>query len=102
MSDQELVYKTRIVHKKPALQDDARNIFEDPDEAKKYLEGYLDVRFNAEVGEWREENSANAKWSTYPDGIDGRAVVMGLQLRKDADELIEKTKEMVEDLNLHQ
>lgn len=88
------VYQTRLVHRRSGLHDSARNVFADPTEAKEYLEGYVRIRHDAEPGEWHEERSADEKWRMSPDGFNGRAVVMGVPLRKDDESLLEKTKEI--------
>jgi hypothetical protein len=93
------VYQTRVVSQTPGIQDSARNVFADPDEAKEYLEGYVEIRFEAKPGDWRREQSADEKWSMYPDGFEGRAVVMGVPLRRnDVDDLLEQTQEIVDQL----
>lgn len=90
------VYRTRIVLNGFG-SDVGRNIFADPDEAKDWLEGYVEIRYGADPGEWREEWSADEKWSMYPAGLDGRAVVMGCPVRENAEELLESLEDSMEE-----
>lgn len=91
------VYQTRVVLNGFG-SDEGRNIFADPDEAKTWLEGYVAIRYGAEPGEWREERSADEKWSMYPAGLDGRAVVMARPVRKDAEELLATLEETMAEI----
>lgn len=90
--DPELVYRTRIVQNGEQWSDTAVNHFADPAEAKRWLEGFFEIRFDVEVSEW-EESEKQTKWSAYPTGFDGRGVVMGCEVKQEAEPLLETLRE---------
>lgn len=92
------VYRTRIVHNDFGSES-AINYFTTPKAAKHYLEKYVAIRYGADAGDWREERSADEKWSMRCDYLDGRAVVMGCTVHEHASEPIERVEEYQEKLS---
>lgn len=93
----EYVYRTRIVNRDFARSDRAINYFSDPDEAKRYLETYIEEQLDAVPTEWRCEQSADQKWSMGIAPKQGhRAVVMGSPVYDSADEPLSKMRETLE------
>ena len=91
----ETVYQTRIVL--PEFDGEtALNHFSDPEEAKAYLEGYVETRWKVPAGEWNAEQSADEKWSMYPGDLDARAVVMGHRVHESADDVLQRLEATVE------
>lgn len=94
------VYKTRIVRSSAGLEDAAVNHFHDLDEAKKWLEGYFEIRWGLTPGDWEEsEICGNERWHIQPeDADDCRGVVREIEMREDADELLETLEEIMADM----
>jgi hypothetical protein len=91
---EEIVYQSRVAYTGVLSNDHGRNLWADLDEAKQWLEEYVQIRFDAEPGDWRREQSADEKWSMRPDGIDARCVVDARPIRADAEEQLERVREV--------
>lgn len=94
MTSDNYVYRTRIVSRDFQRADRAINHFSDPDEAKQYLEAYIEEALDAVPTEWRREESADQKWSMGIAPKQGyRAVVMGCPVYDSADEPLSKMRD---------
>lgn len=94
MSEPTRIYRTRVVGG-IIRSDMGVNYFTDAEEAKRWLDGYLDRRLAMlETTDWRREQSAEAKWSKgiFDDGW-SRAVVDGVRVWESADEPLERLDE---------
>lgn len=93
------IYQTRVVQKGTIGRERAVTYFTDPDEAKRYLEGFVEDVLELRTTEWREERSADEKWSMglVPDQY-ARAVVMGVTVHESADEPLKKAVEIAEEV----
>jgi hypothetical protein len=93
-----VVYQTRLVHQQNS-EVHGRNLFATPEAAMHYLEDYVQIRFDADPADWREDESPNlSKWSMYPGGLPARAVVSEREVHDSAVELLEKTREVQEEV----
>lgn len=93
-----VVYQTRLVHQQNG-EVHGRNLFASPEAARHYLEDYVQIRFDADPADWREEESPKlSKWSMYPGGLPARAVIQEREVHDSAVELLEKTREVQEEV----
>lgn len=94
------VYKTRIVRSGPGTQDAGVNHFTDVEEAKRWLEGYYEIRFDKTPGEWEADRHDDERWHMRPEEVSGsRAVVRRITIREDAAELLDRLEDTMAEIN---
>lgn len=89
------VYKARIVDGREEL---ARSLWETPEQAKTWLEGYLGAYYDLEPTSWVRERSADVKWSMGFSDPNIRAVVMGRDIHSEPEEHLESLRERLGDI----
>jgi hypothetical protein len=92
------IYTTRIVHQDFHTNDVANNRFTTERDAKKYLEGYIDVRYGLPAGEWEADELVDEKWTMQLPDLDARAVVRRARLWTDAEVPLSRLRESLQPL----
>jgi len=89
------VYQTKIVE--GVRKTLAQNFFSNLEAAKAYLEAYASIHYGGESSlAWDHREDQLEEW-VAPGIGQGRAVIMNPDVHDDAEELIEKTREVYEE-----